>query len=216
MSRSKKKKSTSAGQRRQDEIQKRIQKASENAEKKKSGGSEKPACNKAKAAAEKPVEAPAVQEKAPEPEKPAKKPERRKPASRRQPAPPVAPSRKSLVIGMESGPGELVTATFPARLTVESLFKAIRTDYANFTGHLYIRLDGADPVPGGHALSYSYARGMFTRQEDLSGKKQKSGLPVLADLLDARIVKICADRTGPDCIDWHASARGPVSGDPEE
>lgn len=219
MSRSKKKKSTSAGQRKQEEIQKRIGKAAANAEKKKAaapGPAEKPGTpaprtvpDEPKARKKKPSPE-SVKEAAPEPVKsPAQKPEpRRGRPSRTRYEAPLPTGRKILSVGEDGG------VRFPARMGLSDLFKAIRNDDPSGSGTLYIGLEGTCPEPDGHDLSYSYHKGLFTRLEALDGKKSRNAPPVLADLLDASVRELRALGNDDGGTDWYAGAVA-VAADPD-
>lgn len=201
MSRNKKKKSTPAGQRRQEEIRRRIGRAAENAEKKKP---KEPANPQPPAQPEKPgTKAPAREAK------PVPKPERRRerPSHTRY-GPVPQPIRKVLSVH-EDG-----TVSFPTRMGLSDLMKAIRNDDPSGTGNLYIGLDGVCPEPGRHSMSYSYTKGLFNRLEAVTGRKSGQQ-PVLADLLDARVRELRAEAT-ENGTDWYAGVMAAPESDTEQ
>ena len=191
MPRNKKKRSASAEQRRQEEIQKRIGRAAENAEKKRSKAKAK-AAEPAPAAAKAPEPAPAS------PKEPASKPAPRRGRAKPRYEQPAPSMRKILSIG-EDG-----SVRFPERLGLSDLFKAIRNDDPSGSGHLYISLDGTLPEAGACDLSYVYKKGLFTRVEALAGRKSGDAPPVLADLLDARVRTLYAKRDEDGGTGWYA------------
>lgn len=200
MSRSKKKKSTSASQRKQEAIQKRMGRAAENAEKRKS---------KMPAEPEKPKAEPGqVPEPAARPDRPAAKepvtkpsPRRSRPSRPRYEAP--MPSMKKALSVRDDG-----SVGFPSRMGLSDLFKAIRNDDPSGESTLYIKLDGQDASKSNYDLSYKYLKGLFTRNEALGSKNGKNQPPVLADLLDARVKTLRYDGA-----DWYAGAIAPTAGD---
>lgn len=199
MSKSRKKKGTTAEKRRQDEIQKRMDRAAANAEKKKkderAAAGPAPVIESKEPAAADAGTRPAAQEPKREPvSRPRPRRERRR-VPRPEPGP--MPSRRLLSI---DGDGNV---PLPVRMGLADLFKAIRNDFPSGCGSLYISLGSIAAGGGKYDMSYSYNRGLFNRLEPLSGKGSEKNPPVLADVLDARVTSLRAD-VSDNSVDWYA------------
>lgn len=95
------------------------------------------------------------------------------------------------------------TISLIMRMTLEELMKTLRKEYPEDTGSVFIRTDGQGCLEAGPHMTYAYDKGLFLRQDPLSGKAAKNRTQyLLADLLSQPVKSIQCEPV-ENGIDWY-------------